>query len=137
MSKERKKSVHTRSKSLINIKVTDSGFQRIEKLRKVVSKWELEEPEKKFLNDTCLFRFLKGWDWSVEKAAKALNETVKWRASYKPQLVTLESCGEIAKKGVIYNFGKDLKKRPIVILNVEHLNKNTNWDNMVIFFFFI
>jgi hypothetical protein len=46
-------------------------------LKKITQTWDVKDEEKLFLSDTCHFRFLKGWNWDVDVAAKALLETIK------------------------------------------------------------
>ncbi|KAL1815498.1 hypothetical protein DCAR_0519761 [Daucus carota subsp. sativus] len=39
----------------------------------------------KFCSDACLRRYLEARNWNVDKAKKMLEETLKWRSTYKPQ----------------------------------------------------
>jgi hypothetical protein len=39
----------------------------------------------KFCTDGCLKRYLVARNWNVDKANKMLQETLKWRATYKPE----------------------------------------------------
>lgn len=38
-----------------------------------------------FGTDACLRRYLVARNWNVDKAKKMLQETLKWRAAYKPE----------------------------------------------------
>lgn len=38
----------------------------------------------KYCNDACLKRYLEARNWNIDKAHKMLEETLKWRATYKP-----------------------------------------------------
>lgn len=39
----------------------------------------------KYCSDACLRRYLVARNWNVDKAKKMLEETLKWRATYKPE----------------------------------------------------
>ncbi|XP_031399547.1 CRAL-TRIO domain-containing protein C23B6.04c-like [Punica granatum] len=39
----------------------------------------------KYCTDSCLRRYLVARNWNVNKARKMLEESIKWRASYKPE----------------------------------------------------
>ena len=39
----------------------------------------------KYCSEPCLRRYLKARNWDVEKAKKMLEESLKWRANYKPE----------------------------------------------------
>lgn len=39
----------------------------------------------KYCTDACLRRYLEARNWNVDKAKKMLEETLKWRASFKPE----------------------------------------------------
>lgn len=38
-----------------------------------------------FSDDLCLGRYLEARNWNVDKAKKMLEDTLKWRATYKPE----------------------------------------------------
>ena len=39
----------------------------------------------KFCTDACLRRYLEARNWNVDKAKKMIEETLKWRDTYKPE----------------------------------------------------
>lgn len=39
----------------------------------------------KYCTDACLRRYLEARNWNVDKARKMLEETLKWRSTYKPE----------------------------------------------------
>lgn len=39
----------------------------------------------KYCTDACLRRYLEARNWNVDKAKKMLEESIKWRAAYKPE----------------------------------------------------
>jgi hypothetical protein len=38
-----------------------------------------------YCTDSCLRRYLEARNWNVDKAKKMLEETIKWRATFKPE----------------------------------------------------
>lgn len=39
----------------------------------------------KFCTDVCLRQYLEARNWNLDKAKKMLEETLKWRSTYKPE----------------------------------------------------
>lgn len=50
----------------------------------------------KYCSDACLKRYLDARNWNVDKSKKMLQETLKWRDSYKPEEI---HWGEVAVEG--------------------------------------
>ncbi|KAF8012484.1 hypothetical protein BT93_I0605 [Corymbia citriodora subsp. variegata] len=50
----------------------------------------------KYCTDACLRRYLEARNWNVEKAKKMLEETLKWRSTYKPEEIRWH---EVAHEG--------------------------------------
>lgn len=38
-----------------------------------------------YCTDACLRRYLEARNWNVDKSKKMLEETLKWRSTYKPE----------------------------------------------------
>lgn len=38
-----------------------------------------------YCSDACLKRYLEARNWNVDKAKKMLEETLKWRSTYRPE----------------------------------------------------
>lgn len=50
----------------------------------------------KYCSDACLRRYLEARNWNVDKAKKMLEETLKWRSTYKPEEILWQ---EVAHEG--------------------------------------
>ncbi|OMO84418.1 hypothetical protein COLO4_22084 [Corchorus olitorius] len=50
----------------------------------------------KYCSDACLRRYLEARNWNVDKAKKMLEETLKWRSTYKPEEIRWH---EVAHEG--------------------------------------
>ncbi|EMS48045.1 hypothetical protein TRIUR3_30793 [Triticum urartu] len=61
--------------------------EKINEVRK-----QLEEPSslaiQGFLSDASILRFLRARNWNVQKSSKMLKSAVKWRAAYKPEMIS-------------------------------------------------
>lgn len=57
--------------------------KQVEELRAVIG--PLSGRSFMFCTDACLRRYLEAWNWNVDKSKKMLEETLEWRATYKPE----------------------------------------------------
>jgi hypothetical protein len=108
----------TRTESFIALKLTEKGVKMVDAARLEINKWDLKEPEKKFLSDVTIYRFLKGYKWVLKDALKALKETCEWRVVFQPQKIQIKDCGAVAKQGHLFLHGYDLKSRPVLYLQM-------------------
>ncbi|CAM6089374.1 unnamed protein product [Calypogeia fissa] len=78
-----------------------------------------------FCTDDCLNRFLRARNWNVKKAEKMLRETLKWRASYKPEEITWDEVAHEAETGKLYR-GRfaDKEGRSVIIMRPANQNSN-------------
>ncbi|KAK9749624.1 hypothetical protein RND81_02G139200 [Saponaria officinalis] len=69
-----------------NNDVEDDSVDYEEKVKELkVALGPLSGRDKTFCNDGCLRRYLVARSWNVDNAKKMLEDTLKWRASYKPE----------------------------------------------------
>jgi len=90
--------------------------EKIDELRK-----QLGEPSsvaiQGFLSDATILRFLRARSWNVQKASKMLKAAVKWRAAYKPEMISWEDIAHEAETGKIYRADyKDKLGRTVLVL---------------------
>ncbi|KAK3017144.1 hypothetical protein RJ639_007819, partial [Escallonia herrerae] len=71
----------------------------------------------KFCTDACLRRYLEARSWNVEKAKKMLEETLKWRLTYKPEEIRWHEVAHEGETGKVSraNF-HDRMGRPVLIM---------------------
>ncbi|KAJ3129150.1 hypothetical protein HK098_002391 [Nowakowskiella sp. JEL0407] len=67
-------------------------------------------------SDSTLLRYLRAYNWSVDKAFSALKKTLIWRNDYKPHKITLDQVKSEAINGNNYVNGFDRFSRPIIYL---------------------
>ncbi|KAF7022261.1 hypothetical protein CFC21_035066 [Triticum aestivum] len=90
--------------------------EKINEVRK-----QLEEPSslaiQGFLSDASILRFLRARNWNVQKSSKMLKSAVKWRAAYKPEMISWEEIAHEAETGKIYRADyKDKLGRTVLVL---------------------
>jgi len=88
-------------------KLTEEQKQMMEKLRTMTEGWNLDEEQKAFINDMCLFRYLSGLQWNMDQASKQLKETMDWRKEFRPQDIRLKDLEPVAKQGFLFHYGYD------------------------------
>ncbi|CAN1225282.1 Phosphatidylinositol transfer protein 3 [Linum perenne] len=71
----------------------------------------------KYCTDACLRRYLEARNWNVDKATKMLQETLKWRAIYKPEETRWHEIAHEGETGKVYraNF-RDRVGRTVLIM---------------------
>jgi hypothetical protein len=85
----------------------------------------------KFCNDACLKRYLEARSWSVDKSKKMLEETLKWRETYKPEEIRWHEVAHEGETGKISraNF-HDRNGRTVLILRPGFQNTTSGEDNV-------
>ncbi|KAF2324570.1 hypothetical protein GH714_015349 [Hevea brasiliensis] len=70
-----------------------------------------------YCTDACLRRYLEARSWNVDKAKKMLEETLKWRSTYKPEEIRWHEVAIEGETGKVYraNF-HDRQGRTVLIL---------------------
>lgn len=87
----------------------------------------LSGPAKLFCSDACLKRYLRARNWSVQKAKSMLEETLKWRALYKPEHIKWEEVSVEAETGKMYRASfSDLHGRPVILMIPGNQNTNSH-----------
>nr|GMC52283.1 random slug protein 5-like [Ipomoea batatas] len=61
----------------------DEQLQKVNELR--TSLGPLSGRSLQYCSDACLKRYLVARSWNVDKAKKMLEETLKWRSTFKPE----------------------------------------------------
>ncbi|KAK4351983.1 hypothetical protein RND71_027501 [Anisodus tanguticus] len=70
-----------------------------------------------YCTDACLKRYLEARNWNVDKSKKMLEETLKWRSSFKPEEIRWHEVATEGETGKVYkaNF-HDRYGRTVLIL---------------------
>ncbi|XP_043709619.1 phosphatidylinositol transfer protein 3-like [Telopea speciosissima] len=81
--------------------------------------------------DACLRRYLEARNWNIDKSKKMLEETLKWRSSYKPEEIRWHEVAIEGETGKLYraNF-HDRFGRTVLILRPGMQNTKSH-DNQI------
>ncbi|CAN6935765.1 unnamed protein product [Brassica oleracea] len=70
-----------------------------------------------YCSDPCLKRYLEARNWNVGKAKKMLEETLKWRSTFKPEEIRWDEVSGEGETGKVYKAGfHDRSGRTVLIL---------------------
>ncbi|XP_047311655.1 phosphatidylinositol transfer protein 3-like [Impatiens glandulifera] len=92
-----------------------SRFAKVSELRDALG--PLNGRTLQYCNEACLKRYLEARNWNVDKAKKMLEESIKWRATYKPEEIRWHEVAQVGETGLISkaNF-QDRDGRSVLIM---------------------
>jgi len=73
---------------------------------------EYTKREIKWLDESCLIRYLRARDWNLDASTKMIKESLKWRKTFKPDSLTAQDVLEVMKLKGLYRNGFDRDGRP-------------------------
>lgn len=84
-----------------------------------------------YCSDACLKRYLEARNWNVDKSKKMLEESLRWRSSYKPEEIRWPEIAIEGETGKVFraNF-HDRHGRTVLILR-PGLQNTTSLDNQI------
>ncbi|XP_051123663.1 uncharacterized protein LOC127246382 [Andrographis paniculata] len=102
---------------------------KIEELK--ASLGQLSGRSLQYCTEACLKRYLEARSWNVEKSKKMLEETLKWRSSYKPEEIRWHEVAAEGETGKLFraNF-RDRHGRTVLILR-PGVQNTTSVDNQI------
>ncbi|KAG9135189.1 hypothetical protein Leryth_013469 [Lithospermum erythrorhizon] len=84
-----------------------------------------------FCDDACLRRYLEARNWNVDKSKKMLDETVKWRSSFKPEEIRWHEVAAEGETGKVFRASfHDRQGRSVLILR-PGMQNTTSIDNQI------
>ena len=81
----------------------------------------------RYCTDALLHKYLRARPQSLDKAAALLNDTLRWRAEYRPELITASEVEAECVSGKILVKGCDQYGRPLIVVNNDD-NKSKEHD---------
>lgn len=90
-----------------------------------VSLGTLQGHAQKFCSGGCLKRYLCARNWDLQKSKKMLEETLSWRATYKPEELRWTDVAEEGETGKVYR-ADFFDKRGRSVLVLVPANQNTS-----------
>ncbi|KAG6424922.1 hypothetical protein SASPL_115345 [Salvia splendens] len=84
-----------------------------------------------YCSDACLKRYLEARSWNIEKSKKMLEESLRWRSSFKPEEIRWSEVAIEGETGKVFraNF-HDRQGRTVLILR-PGLQNTTSLDNQM------
>ncbi|CAI9777829.1 unnamed protein product [Fraxinus pennsylvanica] len=84
-----------------------------------------------YCSDACLKRYLEARNWNVDRSKKMLEETLRWRSTYKPEEIRWPEVAIEGETGKVYraNF-HDRDGRTVLILR-PGMQNTTSLDNQI------
>ncbi|KAL0391975.1 UNVERIFIED_CONTAM: Phosphatidylinositol transfer protein PDR17 [Sesamum radiatum] len=84
-----------------------------------------------YCTDACLKRYLEARNWNVDKSKKMLEETLRWRSSYKPEEIRWNEVAVEGETGKVFraNF-HDRHGRSVLILR-PGMQNTASLDNQI------
>lgn len=98
--------------------VEQEGEEKQHKVKELrASLGPLSGRSSQYCTDACLRRYLEARNWNVDKSRKMLEETLKWRSSFKPEEIRWHEVAIEGETGKVYkaNF-HDRYGRTVLIL---------------------
>uniref|UniRef100_A0A6N2LAS6 CRAL-TRIO domain-containing protein n=1 Tax=Salix viminalis TaxID=40686 RepID=A0A6N2LAS6_SALVM len=91
----------------------------------------LSDRSVKYCTDACLKRYLTARNWNVDKAKKMLEETLKWRATYKPEEIRWHEVAHEGETGKVSRADfHDRSGRTVLIMRPGMQNTTCAEDNV-------
>ncbi|GKV04840.1 hypothetical protein SLEP1_g16942 [Rubroshorea leprosula] len=84
-----------------------------------------------YCTDACLRRYLEARNWNIEKSKKMLEESLKWRSTYKPEDIRWHQVAVESETGKLYRAGfHDRHGSTVLILRPGKQNTTSLDDQM-------
>ncbi|KAK7383046.1 hypothetical protein VNO78_28711 [Psophocarpus tetragonolobus] len=84
-----------------------------------------------YCTDACFKRYLEARNWNVDKSKKMLEETLRWRSTYKPEEIRWHEVAMEGETGKLYRAGfRDRQGRSVLILR-PGMQNTTSMENQM------
>ncbi|CAN6286999.1 unnamed protein product [Urochloa humidicola] len=91
----------------------------------------------KYCSKACLTRYLEARNWNVTKSKKMLEESLKWRATYRPEDIRWPDVSVEAETGKMYRASfQDKEGRTVIIMRPTKENTKTH-DGQIRFLVYV
>ncbi|CAN6303726.1 unnamed protein product [Urochloa humidicola] len=81
----------------------------------------------KYCSEACLKRYLEARNWNVAKARKMLEESLKWRAAYRPEDIRWPEVAVEAETGKMYRASfQDREGRTVIVMAPAKQNTSSH-----------
>lgn len=91
----------------------------------------LSDRDLKYCTDACLKRYLDARNWNVDKSKKMLEETLKWRSTYKPEEICWHEVAVEGETGKLFRANFHDRHGRTVLLMRPGMQNTTSIDNQM------
>ncbi|KAF6136257.1 hypothetical protein GIB67_042742 [Kingdonia uniflora] len=84
-----------------------------------------------YCSNACLRRYLEARSWNVDKAKKMLEETIKWRSTYKPEEIRWNEVANEGETGKIYRADFHDRYGRTVLIMRPGMQNTSGADNQI------
>ncbi|XP_019443183.1 PREDICTED: random slug protein 5-like isoform X3 [Lupinus angustifolius] len=85
----------------------------------------------KYCTDACLRRYLEARNWNVDKSKKMLEDSLRWRSTYKPEKIRWDEVAMEGETGKLYRATfRDRQGRSVLILRPGMQNTSSMENQM-------
>lgn len=85
----------------------------------------------KYCSDACLRRYLEARNWNMDKSKKMLQETLKWRSTYKPDEIRWHEISAEGETGKMFRANFHDRYGRTVLIMKPGLQNTTGMDNQI------
>lgn len=107
-----------------NSLISDEQRKKIDEVRKLLG----PVPDKlfRYCSDSSICRYLRARGWNVKKAAKMMQESIKWRLEYKPAEIRWDEVAHEAETGKVYRSPyTDKHGRTVLVMRPSRQNSKS------------
>ncbi|KAK6939450.1 CRAL-TRIO lipid binding domain, partial [Dillenia turbinata] len=84
-----------------------------------------------YCNDACLRRYLEARNWNIEKSKRMLEETLKWRSTYKPEEIRWNEVAVEGETGKVYRASFHDKCGRTILIMRPAMQNTKSLDNQI------
>ncbi|KAF9548901.1 hypothetical protein EC957_005253 [Mortierella hygrophila] len=97
--------------------LTDSQTETLDALRSHIHETVVKtETHRRWADDRCLIRYLRSKKWNLQEAKQAVQESMLWRDSYRPNQPDKDALWIETAVGKLYVSGFDMESRPLLYM---------------------
>ncbi|EFJ05991.1 hypothetical protein SELMODRAFT_111930 [Selaginella moellendorffii] len=99
---------------------------KVDSLRSALG--SLTDKSQRYCTDACLKRYLRARNWNLKKAEKMLKDSLKWRATFKPESIRWEDIAIESETGKVYraNFVDNYGRAILIMRPARQNTKDQN-----------
>jgi len=105
--------------------ISEKQSEQIAELKSALE--PLSARSEKYCSEACLTRYLEARNWNVAKSRKMLEDSLKWRAAYRPEDIRWPEVSVEGETGKMYRASfRDREGRTIVVMRPAKQNTSSH-----------